>query len=54
MIRIKNIAIRLYSEFREDLMQYNRDQEIREGKRGEDAISQGQQPALTREEIAEK
>lgn len=35
-------------------MQYNRDQEIREGKRGEDAISQGQQPALTREEIAEK
>lgn len=50
----KNIAIRLYSEFREDLMQYNRDQEIREGKRGEDAISQGQQPALTREEIAEK
>ena len=50
----KNIAIRLYSEFREDLMQYNLDQEIREGKRGEDAISQGQQPALTREEIAEK
>lgn len=50
----KNIAIRLYSEFRDDLMQYNRDQEIREGKRGEDAISQGQQPALTREEIEEK
>lgn len=50
----KNIAIRLYSEFREDLMQYNRDEEIRAGKRGNDALSQGEQPALTREEIAEK
>ncbi|WP_251442170.1 hypothetical protein [Veillonella intestinalis] len=50
----KNIAIRLYSEFRDDLMQYNRDQEIREGKRDESAAANGETPALTKEEIAER
>lgn len=54
----KNIAIRLYSEFRDDLMQYNRDQEIKEeikaGKRDESAAANGETPALTKEEIAER
>lgn len=50
----KNIAIRLYSEFREDLMQYNRDQEIKEGKRDESAAANGEMPALTKEQIAER
>lgn len=45
----KNLAIRLYSEWRDELMAYNRDQEIREkGHSKEDG------KALSEEEIAKK
>lgn len=46
----KNLAIRLYSEWRDELMAYNRDQEIR--AKGHAEESEGK--ALTQEEVAKK
>lgn len=47
----KNLAIRLYSEWREELMAYNREQEIREKGHTDDELDR---KPLTEAEIAEK